>query len=490
MHTPRSHPARSGWRRKLLVGAGVATAAGMAGILLAGPVGAQDAEVDPVALVQTNLNNIFVFLCAVLVIFMQAGFALVEAGLTRAKSVANIMMKNLIDFCAGAVAFFAVGYAFAFGAPETSGIKKFIGLDGWFLGDNAGTYGDLSVSTFFIFQVAFAATAATIVSGAMAERTKFKAYFVYSFIISAIIYPVVVHWVWGGGWLLQLDTPYHDFAGSSIVHMVGGIASFWGAKALGPRLGKYNADGSSNTIAGHNIPFVILGCFILLVGWYGFNPGSELAADGAVSAIAVTTTLAAAAGAIAAMGTVWLKTGKPDVGMTGNGLLAGLVAITAGCAAVTGPWAILIGAVGGVLVVFAVDFFDKVVKVDDPVGAISVHGVCGVWGVLAVGLFASQDVEGFWKQGLLLGGGADQLVSQVIGILAVIAWVSVASFVMFFLIKLVLGLRVSEEEELAGLDVEEHGSPGYGEGFGTFVPAAASNGGSPAVEPELETVTP
>lgn len=481
MQTLRSRPVRSGWRRKLLVGAGVVTAVGL---VFASPVAAQETEVDPAALVQTNLNNIFVFLAAVLVIFMQAGFALVEAGLTRAKSVANIMMKNLIDFCAGAIAFFAVGYAFAFGPPETSGIKKFIGLDGWFLGDGAGTYGDLQVPTFFVFQVAFAATAATIVSGAMAERTKFKAYFAYSFVISAIIYPVVVHWVWGGGWLLQLDTPYHDFAGSSIVHMVGGIASFWGAKALGPRIGKYNADGTSNVILGHNIPFAILGCFILLVGWYGFNPGSELAADGAVTAIAVTTTLAAAAGAIAAMATVWIKTGKPDVSMTGNGLLAGLVAITAGCAAVTGPWAILIGAVGGVLVVFAVEFIDKVLKVDDPVGAISVHGVCGIWGVLAVGLFASQDVEGFWKQGLFLGGGADQLVSQVIGILAITAWVSIAAFVMFFLIKLVVGLRVSEEEELAGLDVEEHGSPGYGEGFGTYVPALTTNGDSePAPEP-------
>jgi len=476
MDIPRRRPGSSGWRRKLLVGASVATAAGAAGIVLAGPVAAQDAELDPAALVQTNLNNIFVFIAAVLVIFMQAGFALVEAGLTRAKSVANIMMKNLMDFCAGAVAFFAVGYAFAFGPVGDGGIKDLIGLDGWFLGDGAGTYGDLSVSTFFVFQVAFAATAATIVSGAMAERTKFKAYFVYSFIISAFIYPVVVHWLWGGGWLVQLDTPYHDFAGSSIVHMTGGIAAFWGAKALGPRIGKYNPDGSSNAILGHNLPFAILGCFILLVGWYGFNPGSELAADSAVSGIAVTTTLAAAAGALATTAVVWLRTGKPDVAMAGNGLLAGLVAITAGTAAITGPWSILVGAVGGVIVVFAVDFIDKVLKVDDPVGAISVHGVCGIWGVLAVGLFASQDVEGFWKQGLLLGGGTDQLITQVIGILAITAWVSVTSFVMFLLIKLVVGLRVSEEEEIAGLDVEEHGSPGYGEGFGTFVPALSGNG--------------
>jgi Amt family ammonium transporter len=489
MDRSRRHPARSGWPRKVLVGAGIAAVA--VGVF-AGPAAAQDTEIDA-ASVQTNLNNIFVFLAAVLVIFMQAGFALVEAGLTRAKSVANIMMKNLMDFCAGVLAFFAVGYAFAFGAPEDSGIKRFIGLDGWFLGDNAGTYGDLSPTTFFIFQVAFAATAATIVSGAMAERTKFKAYFAYSFIISAFIYPVVVHWLWGGGWLYQLDTPYHDFAGSSIVHMVGGIAAFWGAKLLGPRIGKYGPDGKPRAILGHNLPFAILGCFILLVGWYGFNPGSELAADGAVSHIAVTTTLAAGAGAVATTLLMWFKTGKPDVAMAGNGLLAGLVSITAPTAAVTGPYAVIIGAVGGVLVVFAVDFFDRVVKVDDPVGAISVHGVCGIWGVLSVGLFASQDVDGFWSQGLLLGGGADQLISQMIGIVAITAWVSVTAFVMFFILKKTIGLRVSEAEELAGLDIEEHGAPGYGEGFGTYRPTIAEGNGdlapTPASAPALETIT-
>jgi Amt family ammonium transporter len=302
----------------------------------------------------------------------------------------------------------------------------------------------------------------------MAERTKFTAYLTYSFVISLIIYPVVVRWVWGGGWLLQMDTPYHDFAGSSIVHMTGGVAAFWGAKALGPRIGKYGPDGKPRAIVGHSIPFAILGCFILLVGWYGFNPGSELAADSAIGGIAVTTTLAAAAGALGAMATVWVRTGKPDVGMTGNGLLAGLVGITAGCAAVTGPYAILIGLLAGILVVFSVEFFEKVVKVDDPVGAVSVHGVCGLFGVLCVGLFASQDVEGFWKQGLLLGGGADQLVSQVIGVAAILAWVSVTSAALFYGIKAFHGLRVSEDEELMGLDVLEHGSPGYGEGFGSF----------------------
>jgi Amt family ammonium transporter len=434
--------------------------------LMAAPAAAQDAEVDPV---QVNLDNVWVLLAGVLVIFMQAGFALVEAGLTRAKSVANIMMKNLIDFCAGAVAFLAVGFAIAFGG-SLDGFGKYFGAEGFFLGDGAFSYGNLTVPVFFIFQVAFAATAATIVSGAMAERTKFKGYLAYSVFISLIIYPVVVRWQWGGGWLYQLDTPYHDFAGSSIVHMVGGVAAFWGAKALGPRLGKYGKDGKARAILGHNIPYAILGCFILLVGWYGFNPGSELAADGAIGGIAVTTTAAGAIGALTAMATVWLRTGKPDVGMTGNGLLAGLVAITAGCAAVTPQAALIIGGIAGVLVVFAVSFFENVVKVDDPVGAISVHGVCGAFGTLCVGLFARQDAEGFWKQGLFYGGGADQLVSQVIGIVAIAVWVSVCAAILFYGLKALKMLRVSPEEEMAGLDIEEHGSPGYGEGFGSFAP--------------------
>jgi ammonium transporter, Amt family len=469
MHAPCRPPARSGWPRKLLVGAGV-TAAAVG--LLAGPAGAQEVTPD---VVQANLDNVWVLLCGVLVVFMQPGFALLEAGFTRAKSVANIMMKNLIDFCAGVVAFLAVGYAIGFGGNVEDGFGKYFGADGFFLGDGAFAYGTLTPGVNFIFQVAFAATAATIVSGAMAERTKFHAYLIYSFVISLFIYPVVVRWQWGGGWLYQLDTPYHDFAGSSIVHMVGGVAAFWGARALGPRIGKY-VDGKPQAILGHSIPYGILGCFILLVGWYGFNAGSELAADAAIGPIAVTTTAAAAIGALSAMVTVWLKSGKPDVGMTGNGLLAGLVGITAGCAAVTPQAALIIGAVAGVLVVFAVDFFDRVLKVDDPVGAISVHGVCGAWGVLAVGLFAREDSEGFWSQGLFYGGGADQLVSQAIGMVSILVWVSITAFILFALIKVTVGLRVSEEEEIAGLDIEEHGSAGYGEGFGSFVPTIGTDG--------------
>ena len=406
--------------------------------------------------VQKNLDNVFVLVAAVLVIFMQAGFALVEAGLTRAKSVANIMMKNLMDFCAGALAFFAVGYAIAFG----TGGNDLFGTGGWFLGGGAFQYGTLTVPVTFLFQVAFAATAATIVSGAMAERTRFKSYFLYSIVISAVIYPVVVHWNWGGGWLSKLSTPFHDFAGSTMVHMTGGIAALMGAIILGPRIGKYGADGKPRAIPAHSIPYAVLGTFILLVGWYGFNPGSELAADDAIGGIAVTTTLAAAAGAIAAMATIWMKTGKPDVAMTANGMLAGLVGITAGTAAVSNIGAVIIGAGAGLIVVAAVLFFDRI-HVDDPVGAISVHGVCGAFGTICVGLFATEDSE-FWKQGLFYGGGTDQLVSQVIGVVSVAAFVAVAAGLLFSVIKATVGLRVSEEEELAGLDVLEHGAPGYG----------------------------
>ncbi|MDP8938149.1 MAG: ammonium transporter [Actinomycetota bacterium] len=414
-------------------------------------------EAEPIVAedVQTNLDNVFVMLSAVLVIFMQAGFALLEAGLTRAKSVANIMMKNLMDFCAGAIAFFAVGYAIAFGEGNA-----FFGSEGWFLGDGAFQYGTLTVPVTFLFQVAFAATAATIVSGAMAERTKFKSYFVYSFAISALIYPVVVHWNWGGGWLADLSTPFHDFAGSSMVHMTGGIAALMGAAVLGPRLGKYGKDGKPRAIPAHNIPYAVLGTFILLVGWYGFNPGSELAADDAIGGIAVTTTLAAAAGAITAMLTIWFKSGRPDVAMAANGMLAGLVGITAGTAAVSNVGAIAIGGMAGVLVVAAVLFFDRV-HIDDPVGAISVHGVCGAFGTICVGLFATSDTD-FWQQGLLYGGGTGQLVSQVIGVAAIAAFVAVAAGLLFLVIKGTIGLRVSEEEERQGLDVLEHGAPGYG----------------------------
>ncbi len=452
--------------------AGAALAAGL--VVLGGDAAwAQEAPISAED-VQANLDNVFVLVAAVLVIFMQAGFALVEAGLTRAKSVANIMMKNLMDFCAGAIAFFAVGYAIAFG----TGGNDFFGSGGWFLGDGAFQYATLTVPVTFIFQTAFAATAATIVSGAMAERTKFKSYFIYSLVISALIYPVVVHWNWGGGWLSKLSTPFHDFAGSTMVHMTGGVAALMGAIILGARIGKYGPDGKPRAIPAHSIPFAVIGTFILLVGWYGFNAGSELEADDAIGGIAVTTTLAAAAGAISAMLAVWMKTGKPDVAMAANGMLAGLVGITAGAAAVSNVGAIAIGAGAGVLVVAAVFFFERV-GVDDPVGAISVHGVCGAFGTICVGLFATEDTD-FWQQGLLYGGGADQLVSQIIGVAAVAAFVALTAGLLFLAIKVTVGLRVSEEEELAGLDVPEHGYPGYGPDITPALPAMPLGGARPA----------
>ncbi|MGD9795877.1 MAG: ammonium transporter [Acidimicrobiia bacterium] len=440
--------------KHLLVGGGVA---GAATLVTAAPAFAQEAEGPTAADLAVVLDNVWILVAAVLVIFMQAGFALVEAGLTRAKNVSNIFMKNLMDFVFGAIVFFAIGFAIAFGG-DFDGAGKFIGGDGWFLGDGAFTYGNLTPSVFFMFQVAFAATAATIVSGAMAERTKFKTYLIYSVVISGLIYPVVVRWQWGGGWLFQLDTPFHDFAGSTVVHSVGGWSALMGAWMLGPRIGKYGSDGKPRAIPGHSIPLAILGCFILLIGWYGFNPGSWLGADPVIGKIALTTTLAGAAGAVTAMAFIWLKTGKPDVAMTGNGLLAGLVGVTAGCWVVSTIGAIIIGALAGILVVVSVLFIDKI-GIDDPVGAVSVHGVCGAFGTICVGLFANEPDAGI--EGLFYGGGADQLVSQIIGVVSVAAWTLVTAGLLFFVLKKTIGLRVSEQEEIEGLDVHEHGAPGY-----------------------------
>ena len=439
----------------------IGLATGVIALLPTGAGAAADPALQEVAQgLQTTLDNVWILVAALLVLFMQAGFALVEAGLTRAKNVANVMMKNLMDLCFGALSFFAVGFAIAFGGGF-DGIGRFVGGGGWFLGDGAFTYGNLTPFTFFIFQVAFAATAATIVSGAMAERTQFKSYIAYSIVVSALIYPIVVRWQWGGGWLYQLSTPFHDFAGSSIVHLTGGIAAFAGTRALGPRIGKYGADGKVNVIAGHSIPLVITGCFILLIGWFGFNPGSQLGADPVIGRIALATLLAGSAGAAVAMFTTWYR-GKPDVAMAGNGLLAGLVGVTAGCYAVTTVGAVIIGAISGLLVIGSVHMFDKF-KIDDPVGAISVHGVCGVFGTIAVGLFSNESSEGFISKGLFYGGGTDQLVSQIIGVLGISAFVLVASTILFAVIKRTMGLRVSPEEELAGLDMFEHGSLGYGQ---------------------------
>ena len=452
------HPHRRRRRiPKVAVGAGVAAVALLA---LARPAGAQEESFAS----QVILDNIWVFLAGVLVFFMQAGFALVEAGLTRAKNVGNIMMKNLMDCMAGVLAFALVGYSIGFGDEAFGGFFSWMGFGIPGIEDAEGiTALNLSPATFFFFQAAFAATAATIVSGAMAERTKFKSYFVYSLVITALIYPVVLSWTWGGGWLAQREFPFSDFAGSTIVHATGGWAALMGAMVLGPRLGKYGADGKPRAIPGHSIAFVVLGALILFIGWFGFNPGSELAADAFVTQLAVKTLLAGCAGAIVAMVVNWLRDGKPDVSMAANGLLAGLVSITAPVGAVSTRDALVIGAAGGVLVVLAVSFFDRI-KIDDPVGAISVHGVCGTWGTASIALFAQYDDAFLGREdaGLFYGGGLDQMWTQLSFIGVHFVWVAGAAGLLFLVIKHTIGLRVSAEEEINGLDIEEHGAPGYG----------------------------
>jgi len=414
---------------------------------------------------QVLLDTMWTLIAAFLVFLMQAGFAMVETGFTRQKNAANIVMKNLMDFGVASIAFWAFGFALMFGAGNA-----LVGTSGWFLGGGEGTFDSLSWATppltaKWLFQVVFAGTAATIVSGAVAERTRFPAYLLYSALISGIIYPISGHWIWGGGWLASRE--FLDFAGSTVVHSVGGWAALMGALFLGPRLGKYSADGKPRVIPGHSMPLALLGVFILWFGWFGFNPGSTMAATLSIGHIAMTTNLAAAAGALAAMGTIWLVGKKPDVGMTANGALAGLVGITAGCAFVENWAALIIGAVAGAVVVGAVMFFDKV-KIDDPVGAISVHGVCGALGTLAVGLFASPrlvEAAGVGSEGLFYGGGVAQLGVQALGVAAVAAWTLAASAVIFGTIKATVGLRVSAEEELEGLDIGEHGMWGYPEAF-------------------------
>jgi len=416
---------------------------------------------------KTSADVVWTLIAAFLVFFMQAGFALVETGFTRAKNAVNIIMKNMMDFSMGALAYFLVGFSIMFGADTLGGTFGFSGLG---IFNSTGeplvmTFGKLSAMnmdylwqfTFWMFQAVFAATAATIVSGAMAERTKFTSYLVYSLFISAVIYPISGHWIWGGGWLAKMGMI--DFAGSTVVHSVGGWAALMGAMVLGPRLGKYTAEGKSRAIPGHNIPLASLGVFILFFGWFGFNAGSTTEANFTIGVIAVTTALSAAAGAIMAMFTVWLKHGKPDGSMTLNGVLAGLVAITAGTANVSPVGAIIIGAIAGILVVFSIEFIDKVLKIDDPVGAISVHGVMGAFGTLAVGLFAHPSYGG--AAGLFNGGGLNLFWTQLIGVSAVFMWVSVTALILFLVIKATMGLRVTDEEQLKGLDVGEHGMEAY-----------------------------
>ena len=388
------------------------------------------------------VNTIWVLVGAALVFFMQAGFAMVETGFTRAKNAGNIIMKNLMDFCIGTPVFWLVGFGLMFGAGN-----GFIGKIGGIATEahyGSGMLPDgVPFWAFLIFQTVFCATSATIVSGAMAERTKFLSYCVYSLMISLVVYPVSGHWIWGGGFISQMG--FHDFAGSCAVHMVGGVAALIGAIILGPRIGKYTKDGKSKAIPGHNLTVGALGVFILWFCWFGFNCGSTTAATYNLGDIAMTTNLAAAAATLVTLIVTWVRYGKPDISMTMNGALAGLVAITASCDVVNDYEALFIGAVAGVVVVFAVEFFDKVVKIDDPVGASSVHGVCGALGTLFTGIF----------------GEGCSFITQMIGFVAVAAYTLILAFILFFVLKKTIGLRVTEKEEIDGLDMHEHGCSAY-----------------------------
>jgi len=406
--------------------------------------------------IQTNINVVWTCIAAFMVFFMQAGFAMVEAGFTRAKNAVNILMKNLMDFSVGTITFALVGFGLMFGKSNGWFGTTLFGLGGMEPGSDWNW-------TFLIFQTVFAATAATIVSGAMAERTKFVSYLVYSFFITLFIYPIFGSWAWGGlldggGWLEKKG--FLDFAGSTVVHSVGGWLALAGAIILGPRKGKYGPDGKPKAILGHNIPLAALGVFILWFGWFGFNPGSTTTGNGSIGYIAVTTNLSAAAGAIVAMVVSWLVLKKPDVSMALNGALAGLVSITAGCDAVSPLAAVIIGAVGGTIVVFAVIFIDTVLKIDDPVGAVSVHGLCGAWGTLSVGLFNLES-------GLFYGAGLMQLGVQALGVGAAFIWAFGLGLILFGAIRATVGLRVTDEEELKGLDIGEHGMEAYA-GFQIF----------------------
>lgn len=391
---------------------------------------------------QVLLNIVWTMVGAFLVYFMQAGFAMVETGFTRAKNSGNILMKNMMDFVLGSIFFFIIGFALMFG-----GSNAFIGTAGFFhpksLADADGMFNGLPIGVFMIFQTVFCATSATIVSGAMAERTKFISYLIYSAAISIFIYPITGHWIWGGGWLSQIG--FHDFAGSTAVHMVGGLCALAGAKMVGPRIGKYTKEGKPVAIPGHNLPLGALGVFILWFCWFVFNCGSTTAATYNLGDIAMTTNLAAAAATLVTLIVTWVRYGKPDISMTMNGALAGLVAITASCDVVNDYEALFIGAVAGVVVVFAVEFFDKVVKIDDPVGAISVHGVCGALGTLFTGIF----------------GEGCSFITQMIGFVAVAAYTLILAFILFFVLKKTIGLRVTEKEEIDGLDMHEHGCSAY-----------------------------
>ncbi|MFC1752170.1 ammonium transporter [Thermoproteota archaeon] len=406
-----------------------------------------------------GIDTLWVLIAAFLVFFMQAGFGMVEAGFIRAKNTCNILTKNFLDFCMASLGFFIFGYAIMFGDGNS-----FMGFSGWFL-NGAKSGADIPLYAFWLFQAAFCGAAATIVAGGMAERMKFPAYLIYSFIISAFIYPVVGHWIWGGGWLAAKG--FADFAGSTVVHAVGGFAALIGTIMLKPRIGKYNSDGSANMLAGHSIPLASLGVFILWFGWFGFNPGSTLSVGNGdlIARVAINTNLAAAMGGIVAMVMVWKLFGKPDLSMAMNGALAGLVAITAPCAFVDPIPAIIIGGIAGVIVVLGVVLLDKL-RIDDPVGAVPVHGLNGIWGTLAIGLFGKEAL-GVAHNGLFYGGGLTQLGIQLLGVSSVIVFILITMGIVFKVIDSTIGLRVSRDEELKGLDIVEHGMESYA-GFQVF----------------------
>jgi Amt family ammonium transporter len=457
----------------------VVTAAAGLGLILANPASAQEvadqydrtAATGAEAMNMVVLDNIFIFVAAVLVFLMQAGFALLEAGLTRAKNAANIMMKNLMDASIGVLIFALIGWGIAY-PGDFNGWVGSAGLfvSGFFDGAlvdvspealASDDFYPLAVPVDFFFQAAFAAAAATIVSGAVAGRTKFIGYICYSVVITGIIYPIVVSWKWGAGWLE--DAGFIDFAGSGLVHMTGGFAALAGAIVIGPRIGKYGEDGKPRALPGHSIPLAMTGVILLFIGWFGFNPGSQLQADMMVPIIAVLTAFAAASGGVAGMLTSWVVGRKPDVSMAGNGMLAGLVAICSGIGEFSAFGTLVTGAIAGVIVVLSVLTVERM-KIDDPVGAFSVHGVAGFWGLLATGLFATTTpINGLTESaGLLYGGGASLFIDQLIGGVVIALFVTAAAGALFVILKTAGLLRVSAEDEVAGLDVSEHGSPGYG----------------------------
>lgn len=427
-----------------------------------------EAEEDTVAALGSGINTVWMLLAAMLVFFMQPGFALVEAGFTRSKNAANIMMKNFVDFMFGSLLYWLVGFGIMFGLGDFIGVPNFTRL---LFGSN-GLPDPVSLPTegFLVFQTVFCATSATIVSGAMAERTKFSMYLIYTVFISVLIYPVSGHWTWGGGWLMNSDPDsfmmrtfgdvFHDFAGSTIVHSVGGWIALVGAAILGPRIGKYGKDGKSKAIPGQNLVLAGLGVFVLWFGWFGFNPGSQLAASGledqlAISLVFLNTNLAACAGGFFALVVSWLKYGKPSLSLTLNGVLAGLVGITDGCDLVAPIGAVIIGAFCGTLMIFSVEFIDRVLKIDDPCGASSVHGVCGLAGTLLTGLLSTSN-------GLFYGFGWGFLGAQLFGAVIIGAWAAAMGFIIFKAIDLIHGLRVPRRVEEEGLDIYEHGESAFG----------------------------